>query len=132
MGEIVKKIETIYLPVNNPKASAKWYEEHLQLKTMGPIEEDADQAQLVLNSGQSIFLIKSKNAVNANFTEINGTEQCSITLEVNNFQRLYEALKANGATITEIVDNDDCGKNFYVYDMDGNKIDIWSGWPPVS
>ncbi|MBS4220986.1 hypothetical protein KHA96_22080 [Bacillus sp. FJAT-49711] len=52
-------------------------------------------------------------------------------MEVNDFHRLYDELEISGATITGIVDNDDCGKNFYVYDIDSNKIDIWSGGPPI-
>ncbi|WP_432362566.1 VOC family protein [Sporosarcina sp. UB5] len=132
MGSFIKRIETIYLPVANPKASAEWYEKHLKLIGVGPIETDATQAQLVLESGQYICLIKSKDLVNANFTEIGGEEQCLLTLEVTDFHRFYEELQKNGATISAIEDNDNCGENFYLYDLDGNKLDIWSGWPVVS
>ncbi|MCG7343495.1 VOC family protein [Sporosarcina sp. ACRSL] len=131
MESFVKCIETIYLPVASPKASAEWYEKHLKLKTAAPVEADATQAQLALGSGQSIFLIQSKDLVNANFAEIGGEEQCSLTLEVTDFHRLYDELQKAGATITAIEDNQECGENFYLYDLDGNKIDIWSGWPAV-
>lgn len=131
MASFIKRIETIYLPVANPKASADWYAKHLKLKALGPVESDATQVQLTLESGQFIFLIQSKDRVNANFTEIGGEDQCSITLQVTDFHRLYEELLMNGAEVTAIEDNHDCGQNFYVYDPDGNKLDIWSGWPIV-
>jgi len=131
MASFIKRIETIYLPVANPKAAAEWYEQHLKLKASGTVEPDATQVQLALESGQFIFLIQSKDRVNANFTEVGSEEQCSLTLQVTNFHRLYEELQMNGATITAIEDNHDCGQNFYVYDLDGNKLDIWSGWPVV-
>lgn len=131
MESFIKRIETVYLPVANPKASAEWYEVHLKLKAVGPVESDATQAQFALGSGQFIFLIQSKDRVNANFTEIGGEDQCSLTLQVTDFHRLYEKLLMNGAEITAIEDNYDCGQNFYVYDPDGNKLDIRSGWPIV-
>ena len=131
MASFIKRIETIYLPVANPKAAAEWYEQHLKLKASGTVEPDTTQVQLALESGQFIFLIQSKDRVNANFTEVGSEEQCSLTLQVTNFHRLYEELQMNGATITAIEDNHDCGQNFYVYDLDGNKLDIWSGWPVV-
>ena len=132
MESFVKRIETIYLPVANPKASAEWYKKHLKLKTSGPVEADATQAQLALGSGQSIFLIQSKDIVNATFTEVGGEEQCSLTLEVTDFHRLYDELQETGAAITAFEDNQECGENFYLYDLDGNKIDIWSGWPAAT
>lgn len=129
MESFIKRIETIYMPVANPKASAEWYEEHLKIKAVCPVEPDAAQAQLALASGQFIFLIQSKDRVNANFTEIGGEEQCMLTLEVTDFHDLYKGLQEKGATVTVIEDNRECGGNFYLYDPDGNKIDIWSGWP---
>jgi len=132
MASFIKRIETVYLPVASPKASAEWYEQHLKITASSTVQPDATQAQLTLESGQFIFLIQSKERGNANFTEVGGEEQCSLTLQVTDFHRLYEELQANGATITAIEDNHDCGQNFYVYDLDGNKLDIWSGWPVVS
>lgn len=131
MKGFIKRIETIYLPVANPKASAEWYEKHLRLKAVGTVESDATQVQLLVDSGQFIFLIQSKSGVNVNFTEIGGKEQCLLTLEATDFHHLYDELQAKGAEITAIEDHIECGKNFYLYDFDGNKIDIWSGWPVV-
>lgn len=126
---IVKRIETIYLPVSNPKKSAEWYVKHLGLKLLSPVENSSTQAQLGLQSNQSLFLIQSKDKTNATFVEINGNEQSVLTLEVTNFEKCYQELENNGANITAIENQGDCGENFYLYDPDGNKIDIWSGWP---
>lgn len=131
MESFVKRIETIYLPVANPKTSAEWYEKNLKLKAVGTVEPDATQARISLDLGQFIFLIQSKDGVNVNFTEIGGKEQCLLTLEATDFQGLYDELQANGAATTAIEDHHECGKNFYLHDFDGNKLDIWSGWPVV-
>lgn len=122
----VKRIECIYLPATNTEESAKWYIEHLDLRLLRPVHEN--QAQLGISQEQTIFLIKSKEPGNVNYTEINGSEQCILTMEVANFEELHSRMKQNGARVSDIEDNGDCGRNFYAYDPAGNKIDLWSGW----
>lgn len=124
---IVKRIECIYLPATNTEESAKWYVENLDLKLLRPVHEN--QAQLGISQEQAIFLIKSKEPGNANYTEINGSEQCMLTMEVASFEELHSKMKQNGVNVTDIEDNGDCGRHFYAYDPAGNKIDLWSGWP---
>ncbi|WP_199618241.1 VOC family protein [Paenibacillus alkalitolerans] len=124
---IVKRINCIYLPANNPEESAKWYTDHLDLKLLRPVNED--QAQLGISSEQAIFLIKPMEPGNLNYTEINGSEQCILTLQVDNLEELHSKMKQNGAHVTHIEDNGGCGRNFSAYDPAGNKIDLWGGWP---
>jgi len=124
---VVKRIECVYLPAINTEESAKWYTEHLGLALLRPV--DADQAQLSIGSGQAVFLIKTKEALNLTYTEVGGSEQCILTLEVENINELHTAMKRNGAKVSDIDDNGGCGLNFYACDPAGNKIDLWSGWP---
>jgi catechol 2,3-dioxygenase-like lactoylglutathione lyase family enzyme len=124
---VAKRIDCVYLPATNTEESAKWYMDHLGLRLKRPVHEH--QAQLEISPEQSIFLIKSREPLNVNYTEINGTEQCIMTMEVENFEELYSIMKDKGARISEIEDNGGCGPNFYAYDPAGNKIDIWGGWP---
>lgn len=124
----VKKIQCVYLPATNTEVSAQWYSEYLGLKLLRPVDEN--QAQLGINSSeQSIFLIKSKEAINLNYVEIGGFEQCIMTMEVENFKELHSKMKENGVRVTDIEDNAGCGLNFFAYDPAGNKIEVWSGWP---
>lgn len=126
-GTTVKRIDCVYLPATNTEVSAKWYMDYLGLSLKRPVHEH--QAQLAISPEQSIFLIKSKEPLNVNYTEINGTEQCILTMQVENFEELYSKMKQNGARISAIEDNGGCGLNFYAFDPAGNKIDIWGGWP---
>ncbi|GAE06771.1 hypothetical protein JCM10914_2947 [Paenibacillus sp. JCM 10914] len=123
----VKGIDCVYLPATNTEESAKWYMDYLGLRLRRPVHEN--QAQLEISPEQSIFLIKSKEPHNVNYMEINGTEQCVLTMEAENFELLYSKMKDNGAHLSDIEDNGGCGLNFYAYDPAGNKIDIWGGWP---
>lgn len=124
---VVKGIQSVYLPAADTKESAGWYLEHLGLKLIRPIHEN--QVQLAISDGQTLFLIKSREPMSVNYTEVGGTEQCILTIEVENLLALHKKMKQNGAHVTEIDDNGSCGLNFYAYDPAGNKLDIWSGWP---
>ncbi|WP_397386529.1 VOC family protein [Paenibacillus terrigena] len=72
-------------------------------------------------------MIKTPEQTNLNYIEIGGTEQYALTLVVNDVHGLYSQMKNNGAKVSEIEDNGGCGHNFYAYDPDGNKLDIWGG-----
>ncbi|WP_152393039.1 VOC family protein [Paenibacillus guangzhouensis] len=124
---IVKEINCIYIPTTDTEESAQWYVHNLGLELMRSVHEN--QAQLRITSGQAIFLIKTPEKTNLNYIQIGGTEQCALTLEVNDFHGLSSRMKNNGAKVSEIEDNGGCGLNFYAYDPDGNKLDIWGGWP---
>ncbi|WP_202080102.1 VOC family protein [Caldalkalibacillus salinus] len=125
----VKQIDTIYLPVSKPAVAADWYVQYLGLEMVLPVHPESDQAHLKLTPEQSLFLIQSTDRHCATFTEANGHEQCVLTLEVENFQACYDYLSRHRVNVSEIINHHECGMNFYVYDLDGNKIDIWSGWP---
>jgi hypothetical protein len=125
--EIVKEITCIYIPTTDTEKTAQWYMDNLGLKLMRPVHEY--QAQLRIPSGQAIFLIKTPERTNLNYIQIGGTEQCALTLEVNDFHGLYNRMKNNGTNVSDIEDNGGCGLNFYAYDPDGNMLDIWGGWP---
>lgn len=134
MGQsMVSGIQSVYLPVTNPKKSADWYVTHLSVKLLRPVDEKAQQAQLGFPQGQTLFLIQTSEKGNANFKEISGTIQCPITIQVADIHKFYNQLRDRGAIIDKLEDNGDCGLNFYLYDPDGNKLDIWGGWPrPMS
>jgi len=124
----VKGINCIYLPVSNIQESAKWYVENLHLELLKEVHEHSTQAQLKISSEQTIFLIKVANIFNLTYFEVDGNEQCVLTLEVSNIQQLHEKLRSNSIEIDDFEDNDGCGLSFKIKDPDGNMIDIWGGW----
>ncbi|TLS51615.1 VOC family protein [Paenibacillus antri] len=126
---VAKGINAVYLPVTSPLRSSEWYVNYLGLSLLMPVNADSTQAQLGFSNGQTIFLIRTKHQQNANYLEVGGTEQCPITIEVEEFDHVFRTLQSKGLKLDPIEDNGDCGKNFYLYDPDGNKIDMWSGWP---
>lgn len=125
--QIVKGIESIYIPVTNPKDSANWYQKYLELELINPVSED--QAQLRITENQTIFLIRTKESTNLNYIEFGGVEMSAVTLEVNDFQYLYTRFNDENVKVDEIVEDVGCGSSFHVFDPDGNKLHIWAGWP---
>ncbi|MDZ5472896.1 VOC family protein [Bacillus sp. 31A1R] len=125
---VVKGINCIYIPTSNIKKSATWYMENLNLVLLIDVNEESTQAQLKITPEQSIFLIKTPEKFNLTYKEIDGHEQCLLTLEVTNINDLHEKLRNNLDDIEEIQDHNECGSSFYIKDPDGNKIDIWGGW----
>jgi hypothetical protein len=126
---VAKRIQCVYLPASSPYLSAEWYGMNLGLTLLRPVDPDSGQAQLQFQNEQTIFLIRTPPGKNANYTQCEGFEQCPITIEVENLEDAHRAMSAAGVRVDPIEDNQGCGKNFYAYDPDGTKIDIWGGWP---
>jgi Glyoxalase/Bleomycin resistance protein/Dioxygenase superfamily len=125
--QIVKSIESIYIPVTNPEVSANWYQKYLSLELIRPVSEN--QGQLKVSENQTLFLIKTKEKTTLNFFEIGGDEMPVMTLEVNDLENLFKKFKNGNEKIDDIEDNDGCGLSFHAFDPDGNKLHIWAGWP---
>ena len=126
---VARRIECVYLPASSPSLSAEWYVRHLGLTLLRPVNPDSAQAQLQFPNEQTIFLIQTRHRQHANFVQSEGSEQCPLTIEVENLEAVYRAMSAGGAKVEPVQDNQGCGKNFYAYDPDGTKIDVWGGWP---
>jgi hypothetical protein len=126
---VAKRIECVYLPASNPCASADWYVRNLGLTLLRSVDPDSAQAQLQFQNEQTIFLIRTQHRRHANFVQIEGWEQCPLTIEVENLEEVYSVMSSDGVKVEPIEDNKGCGRNFYAYDQDGTIIDVWGGWP---
>ncbi|MED0964121.1 VOC family protein [Bacillus paramycoides] len=118
-------IGTTYLSVIDTVNASKWYVEKLGAELS---YQDSDKAIINL-ANISVFLVKSKENQNSNFYDINGEERFSITFEVDGLDALH-ALHLDfikkGIKVGEIENRGHVGRNFVLYDLDGNKFDVWS------
>jgi len=103
--------------------------QHLGLTLLRPVQPDFAQAQLQFPNAQTIFLIRTEHRQPANFVQSDGAEQCPLTIEVENLEEMHRAMSDAGVPVGPIQDNQGCGQDFYAYDPDGTKIDVWGGWP---
>jgi len=121
---LVKGVFCNYLPVSNLVRSRAWYMQVLGLK---PFERN--DSILIMGSGQWIFLLESKDKLNANFTtdswEGKDFEMFSLTFETENIVVLHNSLMEHGAEVDPITDYGSCGLQFRFKDPDGNRFNVW-------
>jgi catechol-2,3-dioxygenase len=125
MERTIVRVGTIYIPVREVASSAEWYIEKLEAQLS---YQDDDKA-IVNFANKSFFLVKSAENQSANFVDIHGNEQFSITFEVNGeeaLRALHQELAKKEVKVGEIEDRGHPGKNFVFYDPNGNIYDVWS------
>lgn len=123
---LVRRINSIYLPVSHKKKAVKWYEDHLGLTHPRGPESDI----LQLGDGTWVFLEKSITKTTANFAtsgwvENGNYEMFSICFETNDAVGLHEKLQNEGVEVEELRDEGSCGIQFIFYDLDGNKFQVF-------
>ncbi|MBS4172844.1 VOC family protein [Bacillus sp. FJAT-49736] len=130
MNTIIKRVGTIYIPVENPELASKWYQEKL-----GAVENFRNDDKAILDfANQSFFLVKSKKGEKAIFQDHNGNEHFLMTFEVDGMEqlkKLHSLLAEKGVSVGKIEDRGHPGNNFVFYDLDGNKFDVWSELSPI-
>jgi catechol-2,3-dioxygenase len=129
MNEKLVRVGTIYLPVRNPKESAKWYSQKLGASIQ---YQDEDKVIIQL-ANQSFFLVKSPKSECANFQDNKGQTRFCLTFEVDGIeilQALLKEFKKSDISTGEIEDRGHAGKNFVFSDPDGNLFDVWSELSP--
>lgn len=122
---MIKRVGTTYLPVADPKAASRWYQEKL-----GAVQKYLDSKKAILDfAGQSFFLIKAMQGEHAGFIAADGHRHFSMTFEVDGLEAL-EALREEmlslGVETGGIENRGHAGRNFVFYDLDGNAFDVWS------
>jgi len=130
MGRTIVRVGTIYLPVREVEASAKWYVQKLGAELS---YQDEDKA-IVNFANQSFFLVKAGEGQSANFIDIHGNTRFSVTFEVSGLpalEALHQEFSEVGIKVGEIEDRGHPGRNFVFHDPDGNLFDVWSELSPI-
>lgn len=124
------RVGTIYLPVKEVEAAAKWYKEKLDAAI-----SYKDNMKAILNFADlSFFLVQSPTNESANFRDCNGEERFSVTFEVDGIAALHELHNhfiEKQIQVGQIEDRGHMGRNFIFQDLDGNKFDVWSELSPT-
>lgn len=111
----------IFFPASDPQASYRWYKETLG----GPVNE---AGQPVTESGEEIYFIKSLEPGKTYNFEAPGNIRhlAFVMFEVNGLDKVHRRMIEQGIKVTyQIWDRGGCGRQFQLYDPDGNKWDIW-------
>jgi glyoxylase I family protein len=113
MSKLVTGIGGIFFRSKDNKALAKWYQEHFG------IEAGGDQ---VWNqeAGMTVF------APFKHDTDYFGSQQqFMINFRVSDLSKLLEELRSKGVKTEPGMQEESYGKFAWVYDPEGNKIELW-------
>ncbi|MFN7161214.1 MAG: VOC family protein [Candidatus Gracilibacteria bacterium] len=110
----------VFFRAKDPKALGEWYEKNFGITAMS---ESAAEVW-TQEKGPTVFAPFS-----ANTTYYPASQQCMFNFRVNNMDAMLSQLEANGVKIEEEKMNDEIGKFAWVWDLEGNKIELWEPAP---
>lgn len=119
---MIDKILYNEIPVKDIQKSVAWFQGVLGLEMIWHSEETG-MAQLNLPSGQMIFLNKTNDDTNANFT-VNGKQHNVIGFQTTEIEKLYNHLIAHHVVTEPIVDDGEGNAFFNFFDIDGNMFNV--------
>lgn len=112
MGRVTG-IGGIFFRAKDTKALGAWYEKYFGINSMGGTETWKQEA------GPTVFA-----PFKADTNYFGQNQQFMINLRVEDLEGLVNTLKADGITV-ENHDDVSYGKFAWVYDPEGNKIELW-------
>ena len=123
----VTGIGGIFFQSSDPAALGAWYKEHLgiDVQEWGGAAFSWTDEEGKPTGGTTIWSVGS--AAQTPFAP--GTAPFMVNYRVADVHGLVRALKAEGCTVLDKVDESEYGKFAWVLDPDGNKIELWE--PPA-
>ena len=115
MAAIITGIGGFFFRSKNPEALGVWYEKHFGINSMG--------SRYIWNqeAGPTVF---SPFARDTDYFGSSG-QQFMLNFRVRDLERLLTELKAQDVLVDEKRMDEGYGKFAWVYDPEGNKIELW-------
>ncbi len=115
--EKVDGVGGIFFRAKNPDELAKWYSKNLGVDE---VPQDYETRAWQNSGGSCVFAPFSED------TEyFPKTSQFMINFRVSNLDAMIIQLEANGNTVTTAESEEPNGKFAWVFDPEGNKIELW-------
>jgi predicted enzyme related to lactoylglutathione lyase len=120
----------VFFKSKNPKKLAVWYRRYLGIPVKGEYATFGWKAMVnPRRSGHTIWALFPRD------TDYFGSSPSDLMVNyrVKNLRRLLNQLKKEGVKVEEKVEEYPYGKFGWVYDLEGNKIELWeppSGYLP--
>lgn len=119
----VTGIGGIFLRVSDFERSRAWYEKHLGISTEATgytafSWRDDENPELKGTTVWSLFKPDSDYFGNR-------AAQCMVNYRVENLSELLAALRTEGVKVEDNIEEYEFGKFGWIYDPDGNKIELW-------
>src|SRR5829696_2154682 len=112
----------VFFKVNDPKALAAWYQQHLGLSIEdwggAILKWPEDKAE---DKGLTVWSVAKKDS---KWFSPSGSS-FMINYRVDNMNELLEQLRAGGVEIVKGPESAENGKFAWIMDPDGNKVELW-------
>jgi predicted enzyme related to lactoylglutathione lyase len=119
----------VFLRAKDPKALTAWYSEHLGIKTTpwGGIEFVWDECPQPDGDGKTVFTFFKQDS-----THFEVTQPAMINFRVDDMDALIAQLEAAGVKIDPKRDDSEFGKFAWIYDLEGNRVELWQPVPEAA
>ena len=123
----VTGIGGVFFKAKDAPALHAWYEQHLgiDVQPWGGASFDWTDANGKPTGGTTAWLIAPESS--EQFAP--STAPFMVNYRVHDLHALIAALKSEGCTVLDTIDESDFGKFGWVIDPEGNKVELWE--PPV-
>lgn len=117
---LLKGMEGVFIPVTNPEASAKWYEEKLGFTPIY-IQEEAATMRIAPDAQTVVCLVRTPNHQPMKFPENDFGVGKYYNFIPENIEETYAALKERGVEVGPL-GGEEGFSYFTFYDPDGNPL----------
>jgi predicted enzyme related to lactoylglutathione lyase len=116
----------VFLRAQDPKALMAWYAKHLGLPVgeWGFVSFVWNECEQPEGDGQTTFSLFSKDS-----THFETTQPAMLNFRVDDLDAMLAQLEADGVKIDPKRDNADYGKFAWIYDLEGNRVELWQPLP---
>lgn len=116
----------VFLKARDPKALSKWYEKHLGIG--GRVHDEALTFEGPESMGTTVFAHFATDT--AYFG--NGPQQSMVNFRVDDLEALLAQLAAAGVRIDPRPEDQSYGLFAWIWDPEGNRVELWEPTAPES
>ncbi len=113
---LITGIGGVFFRAKDPAALAQWYDDHFGITAMSETQPDPWQQA----AGPTVF---APFATDSDYYPAH--QQVMLNFRVSDLDQLLEQLRAAGVRIDDNRQEADFGRFAWVYDPEGNKVELW-------
>lgn len=118
----IKGVGGVFFRANDPEKLYEWYEDHLGLAR-------SDEDGLIVPTERLLPNYQVVNFVPTNTSYFTPRTPCLLNFQVENLAQMLSNLHERGVRVDDHLEESDNGRFGWVYDPEGNKIELWEPRP---
>lgn len=118
----IKGVGGVFFRANDPDKLYEWYEHNLGL-------ERSEDNGIIIPTERLLPNYQVVNFVPTNTSYFSPQSPCMLNFQVENLTQLLSNLLERGVKVDDHLEESDYGRFGWVYDPEGNKIELWEPRP---